>query len=427
MTDIQEHSSSDERADRPLKFIFFPLSWLLAHVGRLVEIAKALRERGHEVLFAGADPAHPRSKLSMAIEAGFRVLRAKEPDHPYAWDRFVKYGWLITAWDLAVRHHDWAPLDEILEDQVRLIRQEQPDMVVGDGTVSVSTAAHITGIPAAGVLNGYVTRFVGRASVFMPLIYGWDALVLARLRKRVYARCNRRPVNAIRLMKSIPLISPDLPELYALPDGYPNWHTVGPIVSEPPAPLPDWYGELANGTPNVYITMGSTGILDTFLRRTFDGLARAPFRFLLTTGGQVSRETLALAPSNFRVAAYAPGAKLLEHCQALIFHGGNGTMYQGLAAGVPMIALPSHLEQETCADLCVRHGFGIKLRPRRVRAEELIRALQRLIADASYREAAQRFSHAVRAANGAQAAADLIERTAREGVPAGGQLAARVV
>lgn len=355
----------------------------------------------------------------MAANSGFELLRVKEPDHPYAWDRFVRHGWLITAWDLVFRHHIWAPLEEILRDQVRLIEREQPDMVVGDGTVSVSTAAHITGIPAAGIMNAYVTRFVARDSMFLPLIRAWDCLTLARIRKRVYRTYRRKPVNAIRLLKSIPLISPDLPELYTIPKRYANWRAVGPILSEPPVPLPDWYDELSDGRPNVYITMGSTGIFDSFLRRTFDVLAKAPFRFLVTTGGQVSEETLSMTPPNFRVTTYAPGAELLKRCQALIFHGGNGTMYQGLAAGVPMIALPSHLEQDICADICVRHGFGIKLRPRRVRGEDVLQAIHEVIKNPAYRQAAERLAPAVRTANGAQAAADIIERTARKGIPAG--------
>lgn len=410
--------------DRPLKFILFPLGWLLAHVGRLVEIGKALRARGHEVIFAGEDPANSRSRMSIAQKEGFPCIRAKECNHPYAWDRFVKYGWWITPVDM-LRHHHWAPLDEIIDDHVQLMMRERPDMVVGDGSISVSTAAYITKTPAAGVMNAYAGHFVRPGSFTMPLIYCWDRFQLARERLRVYRKYNCRPVNAIRLLKSIPLISPDLPELDKSTAHWKNWRPVGPILFEPPSSLPEWFNKINDGTPNIYLTMGSTGLMDRVLRRSYETLARAPYRFLITAAGQVSEETKAMAPPNFCITEYAPGSRILEHCRALIFHGGNGTMYQGLAAGVPMIALPTQLEQSLCADIAVKHGFGMKMSPRFVNGRKLLNALNWVMSDPRYRRAAKRYSGLVRNADGAGHAADILEATAREGKPAGHDLISR--
>jgi len=403
---------------RSLKIILFPLGCLLSHVGRLTEIGKELRKRGHEVVFGGEAPSHPRTKLYIPQQQGFRLVYAKEPDYRYAWDRFEKYGWLATAWDL-FRHRHWAPLDEILEGHVQLIHREKPDLVVGDATISVSTAAHIAGIPAAGVMNLYAWQFISPASIFTPMIHTWDALELSRLRRRVYRKYGKKQVNALRLLKNILVIAPDLPGLYDPPTGWPKWQPVGPIYSEVDAPLPEWYDELDDSIPNVYVTMGSTGLLDAFLRRTYEDLAKAPYRFLVTTGGQVAEETVAMAPPNFRIATYAPGSKLLERCQAMIFHGGNGTMYQALAAGVPMIALPSHLEQKVCFRPAIKHGFGLEFSPRRVRANTLLKALDEIIHDEGYRQAAHQFSQPIHEANGVARAADVLEQTAREGRPVG--------
>lgn len=402
-----------------MKFIFFPLGCLLSHVGRLTLIAQALRERGHEVIFGGVDPdKDPRSKMGFPREAGFRLIEALEPDYRYAWDRFEKYGWLVTAWDLA-RFERWAPLDRILEEHVKIIDREQPDMVVGDGTISVSTAAHITGIPAAGVMNAYNHAYLSATSVFMPMIRTWNRLHLARVRDRVYRKYGVKQENALAMLRRLPMLSPDLPGLYPDPAGWPNWHTVGPLVSEPTIDLPPWYEELDDGTPNVYLTMGSTGLLEGFLQRTYGALGRAPYRFLLTTGGQANEAVLRQAPPNLRVARYAPGSKLLEKSTALIFHGGNGTMYQGLAAGVPMIALPSHVEQVHSFKAARRHGFGVQGSARRISGEALLRKLDHVLETPSYRAAAMSFRDAVRDADGPGTAAGLLEGWAAEGKPVG--------
>ncbi|MCC6489183.1 MAG: hypothetical protein IT364_16910 [Candidatus Hydrogenedentes bacterium] len=403
---------------RPLKIVFFPLGYVLAHISRCLEIGKELRARGHEVVFAGDDSSHPRSRLHLAKEAGFRLERVREPFHPYGWDRFVRHGWTASAVDL-IRLGNWVPLQGIIEDQVELMRKEKPDLVVGDASISVSTAAYIARTPAACIMNAYASHFLSPQSPFHLIIPWYDRFLLAPKRKGAYEKFGVKPLDALSLLRSIPLISPDLPELYDPPSYFPHYHTVGPIWAEHPGPLPDWIGELEDGTPNVYVTMGSTGLLDAFLRRTFPVLGKAPYRFIVTTGGQASEETVRSAPANFRITRYAPGTEILKRSQALIFHGGNGTMYQALLAGVPMISLPSHLEQDVITRIAVSKGFCIRMKARRVSPQRLLENLKEVAENPSYREAARRFSEPIRAANGVARAADVLEQWAREGKPAG--------
>ncbi len=402
--------------------MFFPLGYVLAHTSRCLEIAKVLRARGHEVVFAGDDPRHPRSKLHLVRKAGFRLERVREPFHPYGWDRFVKYGWTASALDLHTLHK-WVPLQGIIQDQVELIRREKPNLVIGDASVSASTSAHIANAPVACIMNAYASHFLSPRSAFYPLVLAYDRLILAPIRKRAYNHYGLEPVNALQLLRSTPLVSPDLTGLYEAPSYFPNYHTAGPIHTDLPGPLPDWIDELDDGTPNVYITMGSTGFLDDFLQQVYPVLNDAPYRFVVTTGGQAREETIRKAPPNFRITDYASGLEILKRSKAMIFHGGNGTMYQALQAGVPMIALPSHLEQDVITKVGVRHGFCIKMRARRVSARKLLRNLELLMSDSSYAEAARGFSEAVRNADGAAAAADIFERLAKEGSPAGSRLA----
>jgi len=100
----------------------------------------------------------------------------------------------------------------------------------------------------------------------------------------------------------------------------------------------------------------------------------------------------------------------MSKCRALIYHGGNGTMYQALAHGVPMIVLPSHLEQELSARIAIRHGFGMRMSPRWLRAEKLVRKLDQILHEPRYREAAERYTQPTRASRGAERAADLAEQ-----------------
>lgn len=180
------------------KFMFAPLSWVLAHTSRCLEIAKELRARGHEVVFLGEDPDHPRSKLSLVREEGFRIVPSKEPYQPYGWDRFEKYGFLISGWDL-LRLRNWVPLQEIIEGQVRAIERERPHVIIGDASVSVSTAAYIAGIPAAGIMNGYASHFLTSSCLYHPALLAYDGIHLAPIRRRAFNMFAKKPVNALRL------------------------------------------------------------------------------------------------------------------------------------------------------------------------------------------------------------------------------------
>lgn len=400
------------QGERPLKVLVFPLTWVLAHVGRTIEIGKALRSRGHEVVFAGDDPTHPSSRLSHAIANGFRTTHVMEPEWHVAWKRFHDHGARYGVYDFFT-HKKWAPLDAILEDMIRVVKEEKPDLLLGDASLGVSTIGHILGIPAAGVLNAYNTEFFRPWSFYRGLIRTCDKFFWAPTRERLYKKYGVKNVDAFELLERTPLLSPDLEQFHAPHGSYPMWRPIGPLLSEPPAPLPAWYDELKDGKTNIYITMGSTGLLEPLLERTYETLGRSDYRFIVTTGNQVSQECIDRAPANFRFAAYAPGSKLLQHCSAMVFHGGNGSMYQALAAGVPMLALPSHLEQHASFVPALREGFGRKASARKITGERLLQEIDQLVMDPSYRANAWRYRGPVLHSNAAQSAAQILENHAR--------------
>lgn len=406
---------------RKRKFMFFPMSSVLAHVSHALETAKVLRARGHDVVFAGSTKENSRSRWSVVEREGFRVVEAGEPDFEYLWDALLKWGYLGLYIEFS-RPKKWMPFGPIMESQVRAIKDEQPDVVIGAGALTMTSSAYAAGVPSLNIHNAYLIDFVLRHLYFRYWWLWYDWKFLAPQRLPVYKRYGKKPVRAMDLYRSVPLLSPDLPGLYETCAYFSNARQIGPILFDFPAPLPEWFGELDDGTPNVYITMGSTGRMDSFLRQAYEHLAKLPYRFVVTTAGQATEETVRMAPQNFRFAKYAPGAELLRHCAGLVFHGGNGSMYQALAAGVPMLAIPTHYEQVLNSNFAVRGGFCARLRMRKARTPALACAIRDIVEDPKYREAARRMQDIVRITNGATAAADACEHAAEAGVPTGSDL-----
>jgi UDP:flavonoid glycosyltransferase YjiC (YdhE family) len=397
--------------------MFAPMSYMLSHVCRCVEIGKILRDQGHEVVFAVENPERPGWRSHVAVKNGFRCHYTMEQDYGYIFNTFEKGGFLAVGLAL-LRLGSWTPLDKIFEGYVEAIEAEKPDIIVGDASIAASNAAYVKGIPAVGIQNSYAGQFLSWPSITGPAIYLWDKIHLERFRRPVYRKYNVKPIDSVKLLKSIPMISPDLPDLYDYPDDW-NWKMVGPILSEPPTETPDWFSELDDGTRNIYFSLGTTGMLDPLLRRVYDAFSKLPYRFIVTTGGQASEETVAMAPGNFRITDYAPGREILKRSEAIIFHGGNSTMYQALEAGVPMIALWNQLEQKLTGAMIEKRGFGLYHQARKTSAEWLVNALKEIMENPKYRQASQRYSADVANAQGAVNAAKFLVEFARNGEPCG--------
>jgi UDP:flavonoid glycosyltransferase YjiC (YdhE family) len=71
-------------------------------------------------------------------------------------------------------------------------------------------------------------------------------------------------------------------------------------------------------------------------------------------------------PPNFHVDDFLPGIRIMEICHLVICHGGNGTIYQALSKGVPVIGIPTMHDQEINMDRIVDLEMGIKLSKRRL-------------------------------------------------------------
>jgi UDP:flavonoid glycosyltransferase YjiC (YdhE family) len=210
------------------------------------------------------------------------------------------------------------------------------------------------------------------------------------------ARLGLRP---LRLGASIVdhLISPRLHLLASTPAiEYPRraWppqvRFVGPLLppSAPERDLPPWWGELDGTRPVVHITQGTIATHPRSLTRpALRALASLDALIVVTTPdpGRLRR-----IPRNTRVASFIPHAVLLPRVDVMITNGGfNGTK-MALAHGVPLLFAPWGNDQPDVAARVARAGAGINLGVRRPSPEAVSTAVQALLSDPGYGQAARR-------------------------------------
>jgi len=194
-----------------------------------------------------------------------------------------------------------------------------------------------------------------------------------------------------------------------------HFRRVGPIFWEPDLPLPEWVQRLDHARPVIYVCFGSTAHKDLF-RAVFTEFAATSYQVIVATGGQVGPREFHLPP-HFYVEKFLPGGKIMEHADLVIYHGGAGTAYQVMKAGLPSIVIATHLDQEYQGTSAEEHRVGVSLTMLEVLANPgLIRkAAERILANLpTYRQHSKKLQHDLLRYDGPVAAADCIEGFIRE-------------
>ena len=170
--------------------------------------------------------------------------------------------------------------------------------------------------------------------------------------------------------------------------------------------------QIPSRPPIVYCTLGTVDNLtcgDLF-ERMIAGLRELPIELIVTVGHQRDPAGLGPQPANIRVERYIPQALVLPRCSLVVSHAGSGTVIGALAHGVPMVLLPRAADQPHNARRCEDLGVGLSLDPLTASAEAIREAATRVLAQPSFRLAAERLRNESAALPGPDHAIDLLQR-----------------
>jgi UDP:flavonoid glycosyltransferase YjiC (YdhE family) len=103
---------------------------------------------------------------------------------------------------------------------------------------------------------------------------------------------------------------------------------------------------------------------------------------------------------------------LLPHLDAVVCHAGLNTVCEAMLHGVPLVLAPITLDQPVTTEQIVRAGAGVRIDFDTVTPAEVGAALDTVLSEPSYREAARRIGDSFRAAGGAPVAAQRLETLA---------------
>ncbi len=227
------------------------------------------------------------------------------------------------------------------------------------------------------------------------------------------------------------LVSPYLTRFPASLDPSPFPTTVRFHEPPPPTgdPLPDWWD--GSAAPLVYVSFGTVlghmSIAAGVYRTALAAVEGLDVRVLLTVGRQFDRCDLGPIPVNVHVEAWLDQADVFPRAALVVCHGGSGTAFGAVAAGLPVVVVPVFADQfvngrriaETGAGLVVEVDPPSWADQRRVIAAEhaprVRHGIETVLGERSYRDRARAIAAEIAAAPGVDDVLDTLLLTAGPG------------
>ena len=184
-------------------------------------------------------------------------------------------------------------------------------------------------------------------------------------------------------------------------------HVVGPLMWEPP------FGEVPvppGDAPLVLIAPSTAQDPEQQLLMTaVEALGDQPVRVLATTNRKPLPRPLSIAP-NTELVEWVSYSRTMPRCSLVICHGGHGTVVRALSSGAPVLVVPHSGDMGENAARIDWAGLGVRLPWRLLSPATLRLAVKRVLANESFATRALELAEWAVAHDGAERAADLVER-----------------
>ena len=385
--------------------------------GPLLQIARALAERGHQVtvlsggLFREAVESAGLRFASLAGAADYDIrelVTAREAAGTVPGPEQLNFDWIHAFVNPMPDEH--RALQDLLE--------EDPDQYLISNLLFLGALPVKQGAPGRRPLGWVGVSVVALAissedSTFfgpVPVPPGADVKAANRAANAQFAaaaepsraRLNEllRELGAAETDLSFTdcvSVAPDATAVLSVPgfefhrgDLPSSIHLVGALPAEPAANWqpPAWWSELDGSRPVVVVTQGTLANhdLSQLVEPTLTGLAGLDVTVVAALGGADPGSLAVPVPANARVADYVPFDALLPRADLLITNGGAGGVHRALSSGLPVIIAGETEDKPANAARVAYHRLGVNLGTATPTAEAVAQATASVLADAEIRE-----------------------------------------
>ena len=343
------------------RILVFPFD-IAAHYLRCLMLARALKD-DYDILFC-----HSGKYADLIKMEGFETFKCKsfDPDKVLKNISNFSFDWL-----------NYNDLQEIIQHQAAQVNTLKPFYVIGDNMPTLNIVSELTGCIYISLVNTYMTKYY---ALQRPVPRNHPSKMYEqKLPVNVYNRIAcyaekymfkkiHKPFKKIRkemhlqkvhdyqneLEGSINLLcdSEFIFPVKSLPSSY---RIIGPLFykgDQKENEVIEWLKK--RGRKNILVNMGSTGdisALKLLKSKEFD-------EFSIVIAGETNR---IFSENHVYCKLFINNAAILDMIDLVICHGGNGTIYQALSFGIPLLCLPSLFEQEYNIERISTLGLGAEI------------------------------------------------------------------
>jgi len=195
-----------------------------------------------------------------------------------------------------------------------------------------------------------------------------------------------------------------------------NLHYTGPFVDPGQRPRVDFDWGRLDGRPLVYASLGTlqNGSQDIF-RVIAEACAGLGVQLAISLGGGLDPEQLGALSGDPLVVKYAPQLEIVKRAALVVTHAGLNTTLESLAEGVPLVCIPLGNDQPGVAARVAARGAGVVVSRRGLNAKRLRSAVNAVLKEEKYRDAARTIQVSMQRVDGLQRATDLVEDALKVG------------
>jgi MGT family glycosyltransferase len=381
-----------------VKRFLFVVPPFAGHVHPTVSVARRLAARGHRVAWA----AHARAVRHLLPDDA-EILPLDDEGSERATGAFVDRARRLRGleslqflWQEMLLPLARGTLPRVLD----AMASYAPDVVIADHqALAGAFAARKLDVP-------FATFCTTSASIVDPLAD------LPKVKEWIDAQVNELESDAGLEHRPSPEISPHLVVVFSTEELVGNdrawpghFRFVGPSIQDRPDATPFPWDALAP-KPRIFVSLGTISA-DTgqdFYAAVVTALGDLDAQVIIAADPSLVPE----APAHFIVRGRVPQLELLPCVDAVVCHAGHNTVCEALANGLPLVVAPIRDDQPVVAQQVVRAGAGVRVRYGRLSPTSLRDAVERILGESKYRDAAARIRGSFQNAGGASAAADAL-------------------
>ena len=405
--------------------IFAVAGYNLAETGRMLEIAKACKDK-FKIIFASYG-----GQYEHFIEEACFELKKMEPR--LTKEKLDRLRVVLSGETLnTVGYLTEEELRLRVPNEIEFFKKIRPAAVLTGWCLSVTISTRAAVVPFVNGLHSTSITEYYKAGLqtwpdrldftFLHQLFGKEKLQKWFNKRILHAKWVLKPYNTIgkkyglkefnhflELIEGDHTLLADIPEWVNLPEIRPNFHFIGPLPFKSNMDVPKEVSEIQTNKPIIYFAMGSSG-KPKIIAEIIEGFRDKPYCVIAPVKAHIKGLDVRI-PSNVLVTGFVPAHKVNPVADISVIHGGQNTVMQACLAGTPIVGIGMHPEQQANLDACVRKGFAIRLNKYKLTASAVLEAIDKLLHDKKAKEEVVKFQKQLEKWDGPKNAAQFLYKT----------------